>query len=300
MPDIRAAKQVLQDTNEQRICLNCGQKKLTKDFYDHLQYKEGQYKDLWCKQCVGKIKNKYQMRKYFWQNKRKWDQRIWESCVTKATKLVSANATYQRSSDDRKAILLERIAAQQIASMVNKYYKYEDTSCGGKYSSFEQAIQNGLVVQEQDPNERKFNAQWNGKFTKHELQFLQNKYSELNRDFKLDDASTQDYARKVCKASLHADSAMSDYMSGKCGFEAVKDANNVFDILSKSANFAACKRKSGDTSGLTSFGEFVAKWEASGISPQEYERPVIFAQDAIDRCTKNLYHLAASLNLDNA
>lgn len=47
---------------------------------------------------------------------------------------------------------------------------------------------------------------------------------------------------------MQVDRTMDDFANGRCDYAAVKDAVNVFDMLSKSANLAACKRKEDDES----------------------------------------------------
>lgn len=69
-----------------------------------------------------------------------------------------------------------------------------------------------------------FSDEWNGWFTRREINYLNNYYEELNDDFVLDNRSIKDYARKVCKASLAADTAQNNYRSGKASFGEVKDA----------------------------------------------------------------------------
>ena len=51
---------------------------------------------------------------------------------------------------------------------------------------------------------------------------------------------------------------------GQAGVAEWEKAQAIFDNLSKSANFAACKRKPGDMAGLGSLGAIVAKIEQSG------------------------------------
>ena len=61
-----------------------------------------------------------------------------------------------------------------------------------------------------------------------------------------------DYARKAAKASLDADIKYNRMRQGKASVAEWEKAQAIFDNLSKSANFAACKRKPGDMAGLGS------------------------------------------------
>lgn len=99
------------------------------------------------------------------------------------------------------------------------------------------------MVEVADPNARTWSNEWGGNFTPRELESLNDSYARLEQDFSFNDSSMQDYARKVCRASMQVNKAMDDFAAGRCDYAAVKDAVAVFDMLSKSANFAACKRK---------------------------------------------------------
>lgn len=74
-----------------------------------------------------------------------------------------------------------------------------------------------------------------------------------------------------------------------------KEAQAIFDNLSKSANFAACKRKPGDMAGLGSLGAIVAKVEMSG----ELDTPqATFPPDDIDRIIADFRHTIAAVGLE--
>jgi len=75
-----------------------------------------------------------------------------------------------------------------------------------------------------------------------------------------------------------------------------KEAQAIFDNLSKSANFAACKRKPGDSAGLGALGLIVQKIEGAGALQTT---KVTFAKDDIDRIIADFRHTVAAIGLDN-
>lgn len=275
-----------------RTCLHCGHSKSLDDFYVNKDWEEQLGKDVWCSDCVKKCNNKEEIQKYFWENNRAWDERIWDAAAKKAEAVLSKNVTYNKSSEDRRKLLLDRLAAQNVPTVFTPYYKYVDNSEQGDFS-FEEAKHRGLVAIEADDNEKRYDEFFNGYFTKRELEYLQNYYHKLEDDFTFDNENLRDYAKKCARASLQADKAQDDYAAGRCSFSDVKDALAQFDMLSKSANFAACKRKAGDSSGMTSFSELTYKLETTGHTMQT---KIEWPEDDVDRCMAHLRHIVAAMD----
>lgn len=280
---------------QKKLCIRCGKIKEQSDFAANREWKEQNFRDVWCKECVGRCENKEGIREYFWENNKAWDDRVWEAAIKKAEKLLATNTMYQKSGEDRRKTLLDRLAAQQVTSVMNPYYKYAENDKGGNISYLE-AKQMGKVTEVEDENEKVYDDMFNGYFTKRELEYLQNYYRRLEEDFSFDNENLRDYAKKCARASLQADKAQDDYAAGRCSFSDVKDALAQFDMLSKSANFAACKRKAGDSSGLTSFSELSYKLETTGFT---MNKKVEWEKDDVDRCLDHLAHIAAAMNYDS-
>ena len=145
-------------------------------------------------------------------------------------------------------------------------------------------------------NTKKYSEFFNGYFNQRELEYLANYYDKLEEDFVLDNENIRDYAKKCARASLQADKAQDDYAAGRCSFADVKDALTQFDMLSKSANFAACKRKTGETSGLTCWAETTLYLETHGYCK---ENKIEWPQDDVDRVVASLSHTVRALGLDS-
>lgn len=66
-------------------------------------------------------------------------------------------------------------------------------------------------------------------------------------------------------------------------------------MLSKSSNFAACRRKPGDASGITCWAETALKLEQTGHTMQT---KIEWPEDDVDKCISELRHIVAALGLD--
>lgn len=295
MPATIESKSRKANTRQTKVCLKCGQSKLQADFYTNRDWAEQLGKDSWCKGCVNRCTSQDEVREYFWENHREWTDRIWEAAQKKALNIASTNATYEKSSEDRRLLILERLTCQQIPAVMSTYYKFIDPSKNGKSLSYQEAKENGEILIKEDPNAKVYSEAFNGFFKPAELHYLETYYTSLENDFDLDTENLRDYARKLSKASLLADKAQDDYAAGKCDFSVVKDALAQFDMLSKSANFAACKRKPGDNGGMGSWAELTYKLETSG---RPCTRKIEWSPDDVDRTIAEFRYIVESLGLD--
>ena len=280
-----------------KICPICKQRKDLDAFYSNPEWAEEQGRDKWCKECFSKMTAKANVKEYFWENRREWNDGIWTQAEKLAERKLEKNAMYQKSAEDRRKILLERTTVQCIPNVLSPNYKFIILASGKNYVSYNEAVATGQVdIEDDDPNAKEYNDFFNGYFTKRELDYLQNYYDKLEEDFSFDNENLRDYAKKCARASLQADKAQDNYAAGRCSFADVKDALAQFDMLSKSANFAACKRKTGESSGLTSWAETTLYLETHGYCK---ENKVEWPEDVVDRVIGNLQHTVKSLGLDS-
>lgn len=107
---------------------------------------------------------------------------------------------------------------------------------------------------EQQDNNKQWSQKWLGEYTKSEVSYLDSYLRNLHNDFKITTENHKDYARKIAKASLHMDKCFQDVLAGVTGADKrYKEAKDIFDSLSKSANFAESGRGQNDVS-LGAFG----------------------------------------------
>lgn len=107
-----------------------------------------------------------------------------------------------------------------------------------------------------------YNSEWQGNFTLQDLNYLNNYYEELHRDYKITTRNHKDYARKIAKASLAMDKAYEKMVNGKDSnaHREFKELQAIFDTLCKSAQFSESTRSANDV-GLGSFGVIFNKVE---------------------------------------
>lgn len=279
-----------------KICAHCGAAKSITDFYGNKGWEEQLKYDIWCKACVNKCTTKEQMKEYFWENNRAWTESIWNSAVRRAENLARMNTVYQNANEERRKVILEKLACQQIPVTMqsNSLYKYEPHDKDGERISYKEAISNGLLDKEEDPNERIYSQKFNGNFRPHELVYLENYYENLGGD-DLDTENLRDYVKKLAKASLQADKAQDDYAAGRCDFSVVKDALALFDMLSKSSNLAACKRKASDTFQTTSWSEISMALETNG---HPCTRKIEWEKDDVDRTIDEFRYIVQAMGFD--
>ena len=278
-----------------KVCLKCGKVFPISNYYANRDWVEQLGHDSWCKECFSRCATKDEVREYCWYNNREFTERLWQAAWDKAEKQASPNITFQKASDERKEKILERLACQAFPSVMTSQYKYVDNTKNGKILSYDEAKQNGEVIEEVDENLKTFSKEFNGYFKRHEIEYLENYYKGLEKDFDLSDTNLRDFARKLAKASLLVDKAQDAYMSGRGSQADLKDATMQFDLLAKSGNFAACKRKPDDNAGMSSWSELTAKLETTG---HPCTRKIEWEEDDVDRVINSYRYIVESLDLD--
>lgn len=292
LPKKNAATLPVKDSN--RLCIHCSKSKPLTEFYSNKDWSEQLGKDVWCKECLNKCTTKDEVREYFWENHREWNEKIWEKAKSKAEKLAADNVVYQKTTEERRKLILDQLTCKQVPTIMSLHYKYFDTSKASNATSYQEAKENGEIVEE-DPSVKVYREEFNGYFKANEYEYLKSYYKNLENDFDLNTENLRDYARKLAKSSLQADKAQDDYSMGKCDFSVVKDAMMQFDMLSKSANFAECKRKPGDAGGVSSFSELSLKLETSGHS---CTRKIEWPPDDVDKTINEFYHIVEAINFN--
>ncbi len=257
-----------------KLCVKCGKVLPLDRFYGHKEWASQCFRDAWCKECAGKhCVNKEGAREYMWYNNRAWADTYWDMAMKKSLYALASDEEYLLTKDeDKKLRLQERMAGRYFFSIINlgSVYRYsENIGEEGVFREFNPESSAGTDERDDagafiDDGELVFSRTWNGMYTQREIDYLDESYAQLEEGFVLDNQNIQDYARKAAKASLDADIKYSKMRHGQASVAEWEKAQAIFDNLSKSANFAACKRKPGDMAGLGSLGAIVAKIEQSG------------------------------------
>lgn len=279
-----------------KLCVCCHLIKPISDFAKNAGWLQQNYHDAWCNDCRNsKVTDKASMINYYRANNRQWDESYWEKAMQKALYVLASNKEYTTTGvKARKEKLLNETTCRQLFSLMNRsgYYKYVDNiGIDGVYNPAIESLDEMPEADPQTPSgvvEKRFYSKvWHGTYTASEIEELDEKYAGLEEDFVLDNENIRDYARKVAKASLDADIAIENYRRGLISSKERNEALDQFDKLSKAANFAACRRKPGDSSGLGALGEITLRLEMQGALT---ENCYTFPADEITKATEALYH----------
>lgn len=289
-----------------RMCLRCHCVRNLSEFYSNRDWVEQAGKDIWCKKCISQLQTKDEMREYFFENHRKWEEKIWTAAQKKAELQAAKNTVYQKSSEDRRAIILEALTCSMVPSIMQIHYSYIDNSQDINVQSYEEAKEAGKIVEldsarkaesapKADPNIKTYNAFFNGDFKPAELEYLEDYYSQLDNDFDLNDVALRDNAKKLAKAALTADKVQNDYMSGRCSMKDVTDAMTQYNSLLTIGNFAASKRKPGEKNGMGSWAEATMYLETHG---HPCIKNIDWPKDVVDAALDGLGYIIESMRDD--
>ena len=273
-----------------KYCLRCNRVLPLNQFYPNKMWGDQRYHDAWCKDCVGKYcVDKESVKQYFYDNNRMWKDSIWDTALKKAQYVLATDATYinKATSSTKREEIEKRTAAKQVFSLMNlsQNYSYVDNVSELAKDPYE-------PVEEEKP--LRYNTLWRGYYTDDQIASLEEIYSQYEEDFVLDNVNLRDYARKVAKASLNADIAEDKFRRGKLSAGEYKEAQKIFDDLSKSSNFAACRRKPGESSGMGTLGEIIMRLEISGLLN---ENGFTFPEDDIDKISADFRHTIRSVGI---
>jgi len=163
-----------------------------------------------------------------------------------------------------------------------------------RYSDIRDKKQNTAVSVTNNTIEQEaliYDDKWMGKYSQKDIDYLNNYYTGLERDYKIITENHRDYARKIAKASLQMDKAFDGMINGIDGADArYKNAREAFDTLSKSAKFSESTRSVNDV-GISSFSKVAAMVEAHNWIPEH--KPL--KKDTIDEMIDYLSTITKSL-----
>lgn len=285
-----------------KVCVKCGRVLPLNTFYPHKEWASQSFHDAWCKECAAAFcKDADTLREYCWYNNRTYSNQQYDAALKKAMYALANQAEYLKAagSPAKRAKIEAQAACRSFFSLMNlpNYYIYVNNVTTGGDSVIEYPGRKEDAEQEAiaDDSPLLYDRVWNGMYTQREIDYLNGYYGQLEEDFVLDNENIRDYARKVSKASLDADLTYNKMRHGQVSVSAWKEAQAIFDNLSKSANFAACRRKPGENAGLGSLGLIIQKIEGTGVLQNT---KVTFPKDDVDRIIEDFRHTIAAVGLD--
>ena len=282
-----------------KLCFKCGKVKPIGEFFKNREWVDELGHDKWCRDCVGKCKTYEAMREYFWENHRAWNDKMWDAAKRKAESMAANNLVYQKSPAERRTTLLEAMTCSQMPSFFATYYKYEDPTKVSGAMSFEEALERGEVSRGDGKELPEWNEEWYGEYTKRDLEWLNNYYDKLKHDNQGDelefDAYMEEAVHNIAVQTLILKKLQMEYRSGRGSLSDLKDAQSVLDMLTKSANLAACKRKPKAETQALSIGEIANYLEQHG---HPCTRKIEWEPDDVDRAVAELHHIVRAVGLD--
>ena len=278
-----------------KICSKCKQTKQISDFYSNRDWVDQLGKDVWCKECASKCATKDELREYFWENNREWNEKLWTSAQKKAELSANKNKVYMSTTEERRKAILDRLTVPIVLKSMQINYKFVDHTNDINTQSYQEAKENGQIIEEVDPNVKTYSEFFNGYFKPEELKYLEDYYNQLEKDFELNDVNLRDTAKKLAKQSLLCDKVQDKYAAGQATLADVRDAMTLFDLLSKSGNFSASKRKAGEKGGMGSWSELTFQLESTG---HPCTRKIQWPKDDVDKTIEEFRYIVQSLGLD--
>ena len=278
-----------------KLCIKCNRILPLEKFSANKLWASQQYRDAWCTECVSNyVKDEETVKEYCFHNNRKFKEKAWEAARKKAAYDLNNNKEYLHpmTTPERKKELEALAQAKAFLVVKNNAYAYEYEENLRVADETREAVVHEYTDEKDKPY---YDKVWQGWFTKDQVAWMEEKYAQYGDDFVLDNVNMQDYTRKVIKASLNADLAEDRMRRGQGTPDEYMKAQKIFDDLSKSSNFAACRRKPGESTGMGSLGEIILKLETQGYLD---ENPYTFPDDDIDKVIQAYKYTLESIGMD--
>lgn len=278
-----------------KLCIRCNRILPLEKFSANKLWASQQYRDAWCTECTKNFcVDMETVKRYCFENNRKFKEKAWEAAKKKAAYDLNNNKVYLNPMTPPEVKQKEEALATARAFLIVKNmsyaYEYEENIHVADSTRDE-------VVHEftDEANKPYYDKVWQGLFTKEQVEWMEEKYAQYAEDFVLDNVNMQDYTRKVIKASLNADLAEDRMRRGQGTPDEYAKAQKIFDDLSKSSNFAACRRKPGESAGMGSLGEIILKLETQGYLD---ENPYTFPDDDVDKVIQAYKYTIESIGME--
>lgn len=278
-----------------KLCIKCNRILPLEKFSANKQWASQQYRDAWCTECVSSFcKDEATVKEYCYYNNRKFKEKAWEAAKKKAAYDLNSNKVWLNpmSSPEDKAREESLASARAFLILKNMPYAYEYEENLRVADETREAVIHEITPENEKPY---YDKVWRGWFTHDQVEMLNDIYAKYEEDFVLDNVNIQDYARKVAKASLNADMAEDRMRRGQGTPTEYKEAQKIFDDLSKSSNFAACRRKPGESSGMGSLGEIILRLETQGYLD---ENPYTFPDDEVDKVIQAYQYTLEAIGME--
>lgn len=220
-----------------------------------------------------------------------WTEEMWAASKRRGEYTLSNNPEYldKNTPPLRKEGLESAAIANGFFGVMNNvvYYHYVDNDPTGTHVPYDPNSSAGTATDAgslREDEDLVWSDEWNGMYRKRELRYLDDYYQRLQDEFVLDNVNREDYARRVAKASLEADNKYQKMRQGTGTLKEWQDAQNVFDMLSKSGSFAESQRKEVVNTSMNALSTIIMDVELN----HHNEMPqVTFPEDDIDKILRD-------------
>lgn len=282
----------VKETGKIKECPKCKTIKPIVAFYRNKKWKAQMNRDSWCCDCVKKtIVDKHTLMEYCHYNNRVFQEQLYSELSLRAAKELAVDQKYLRMDYAKKNQRLFEVIKKYYFEVWQhaEYYEYVETSGTPMVDphEYERAVRNKEISEEeQRMNEIVYDNFWRGRYSRSDIEYLNDYYENLLSTEPDMTFSRKDYAKKIAVASLNVErAAKTAHLDGGKEYQAML---KVFDSLNSSAAFSETKRKATDSIGVTTFGEMIQKIENSG---HEIVSSVEFPEDDIDKIMRDLQHV---------
>lgn len=284
-----------------KVCVRCGQTKDIGDFFSNRGEAQGLYRDRYCKDCYKEMAtDEPGLREYMYANGRVWSAECWASAQERAVNDVNTNPEYAaiRDEDIRNSIILKR-ALVVFPTLMNKndfYHRFDPDAVSEDFNALKDIEDERNAKRDsEDPyyNLPIYSREWGGRYTKYEIDSMNEYYESVLKSRGIDDAIGENYARKFVKQSFVVDKLAETIRTdtSKETLAQYKDAVAALEALSAAGCLAPRYRKTETSYTMSSLAEFINAMEMGEMLMNE----PVFPKDQIDGMEANLRHLAVSL-----
>lgn len=293
------------------VCAKCGKALNIGKFYANKGFRENNGRDRWCKDCAAThIVSKETLVDYCHENRRVFNERLYKICVEEVDKNLRTDLGYIAILDGAKKeqYRFEQVKPLYLRQMnLKAYYEFEekDTVVERQLAEYidNQVVQKKIeiakeIVDDEISNifadkHKHFSREWNGEFTDFEEQYLNDFYSDLEKEFDISDRHMEDNFREVAKASLEKTLAYNAKRRGEPDADKQYDkALSNYIKLSDQAKLSVSKRSANDRIGFSDLGNIVKTIESSGALCRKIE----FEKDDVDTVLEDFYNTFYSYN----
>ena len=290
---------------EKKKCLACDKDISVRQFYSSNSPLHADHLVPWCKKCI--FKNVLDSDGRLDKNKcksvlRQIDKPFHIKYINAARDELSRKNQFLNGDVDdygQKIFQLYMKNIQSLPQLRKETYADSDTEDRTYAEKLEESntksIQKKKEKQTSNTSQKTFSKiysqKWRGEYTQEDIDYLDNYYLGLERDYKIVTENHRDYAKKIAKASLQMDKTFDDMKNNVAGADAkYKAAREAFDTLSKSAKFSESTRSVNDV-GASSFSKVCAMVESHNWIPEYHP----MEKDTVDELIDYLSTITKSL-----